>query len=60
MTQDKKPEEKRVFMKCKNPKCSSIEVIEVKYSPGTRLYRCAQCKQHVAIPVGGKVDLRSL
>lgn len=60
MKQEKKAEPQKVFMKCRNPKCSSIEAIEVKYHPGTRLYRCAGCSQHVAIPVGGKIDLRSL
>jgi len=54
------PEQKRVFMKCRNQRCASIEVVEVKYAQGTRLYRCVKCNQHVAIPVGGKMDLRAL
>lgn len=60
MRQDTKPEEKRVFMKCRNPRCTSIEVVEIKYAPGTRLYRCPKCNHAVTVPVGGKVDLRSL
>ena len=60
---EKKPEENRVFMKCRNPakKCDSMEVVEVKYGSGvTRLYRCVKCNHHQAVGVGGKVDIRSL
>lgn len=63
MTKDQKPpEEKRVFMKCRNPhkRCPSIEAVEVKYSQGTRLYRCVKCNHHEAVSVGGKMDIRSV
>lgn len=50
-----------VFMKCKNqPKCNSIQVVEVAYTEGTRLYRCVKCNMHWPIQVGGKMDVRQL
>lgn len=61
MTTAKKPlEEKRAFMKCRNARCDSIEVVEIKYSAGTRMYRCTKCNRVTAVPVGGKMDLRSI
>jgi hypothetical protein len=58
-SQDPKSE-KRVFMRCKNPKCESIEVVEIAYAPGTRLYRCVKCNMHHPVQVGGKMDMRHL
>lgn len=55
-----KTSEKTVFMKCKNPACDSIEVVEIQYSPGTRLYRCVKCNRPHPIQVGGNGDLRQL
>jgi hypothetical protein len=51
---------KPVYMKCKNPKCDSIQVVEIAYAPGTRLYRCVKCSMPHPVQVGGKMDLRSL
>jgi hypothetical protein len=55
-----KDERPRHFMKCRNPKCDSIEVFELKYAPGTRLYQCVKCKRSLPVAVGGKMDLRYL
>lgn len=51
---------KPVFMKCQNPKCDSIQVVEIAYAEGTRLYRCVKCNMHRPIQVGGKMDMRHL
>jgi hypothetical protein len=47
-------------MKCSNPKCDSIQVVEIAYTEGTRLYRCVKCKLHRPVQVGGKMDIRQL
>jgi hypothetical protein len=49
-----------VYMKCSNPKCDSIQVVEIAYTEGTRLYRCVKCKLHRPVQVGGKMDIRQL
>jgi ribosomal protein S27E len=51
---------KPVFMKCTNPKCDSIQVVEVAYAPGTRLYRCVKCNTSRTVRVGGKMDMQHL
>ena len=53
-------ERPRHFMKCRNPKCTSNEVYEVRNTGSSRLYMCVKCSYPIAIGVGGKVDLRSL
>lgn len=53
-------ERPRHFMKCRNAKCDSIEVVEMKYAAGTRLYQCVKCKRSFPVMVGGKMDLRLL
>lgn len=58
MTDPKKP--KPVFMKCKNPKCTSIEVVEMPYATGVRMYQCVKCKRTQTVMVGGKMDTRFL
>lgn len=56
----KKPEKPPVFMKCRNPKCDSIQSVEVPYAVGSRLYRCVKCNNSFVVRVGGKMDLRQL
>ena len=51
-------EPKPVHIKCRNPKCTSNTVIEVK-APGSpqRMYRCTKCHATHVINVGGGFDL---
>lgn len=61
MTRKSPPDERpRHAMKCRNPKCDSNEVYEVRNTGTSRLYLCVRCNHPIAVGVGGKVDLRSL
>jgi transposase-like protein len=54
------PEEpKHLHMKCKNPSCDSISVVEVHLpnNPGRHLYRCVKCHTSWGVMTGGSVDL---
>jgi DNA-directed RNA polymerase subunit M/transcription elongation factor TFIIS len=53
------PVEKTVQLKCRNPRCSGIEAVEVHLqgSPGQRLYRCLKCGHPWSLNVGGAVNL---
>ena len=48
---------KIVQMRCRNPKCDSIECFEIVIpgaeSSGQRLYKCVKCGQPVTLAVGG-------
>lgn len=50
-----KPEQKKVFMKCKRNGCDSMEAIEMNVGAplGQHLYRCAKCHHPHAIATGG-------
>lgn len=54
------PPQKTVHIKCKNPKCDSITMVEMPYKPGSRLYSCVKCRWPLAVTVGGKMDVRQL
>lgn len=59
-TPTEKPAPAPVYMKCKNPKCTSIQAIEIPYAAGSRLYQCIKCKHVHPVLVGGQMDVRRL
>jgi hypothetical protein len=50
--------DKVINMKCRNPKCDSIQAVEIKIagSEGQRVYRCIECGMTMPINVGGGVN----
>ena len=46
-------------MKCRDPKCDSITVveIEIKGGGGQRLYQCTECGKPLPMNVGGSVNI---
>lgn len=48
-----------VNMKCKNPSCDSIEVVQVHIpdQPHQRVYKCVKCHRSWGANVGGAVNL---
>ena len=52
------PEQKTLNMKCKNPGCDSIQVVEVNIGPShSRVYKCVKCHRSWGACVGGGVNL---
>ena len=56
------PKQEVVNLKCRNPKCDSMEAVEIelKDSPpqiGQRVYRCVKCGHIWALRVGGPLQL---
>lgn len=51
-------QQKTLNMKCKNPGCDSIQVVEVNIGQShARVYKCVKCHRSWGAVVGGGVNL---
>lgn len=53
--------EKVVFLRCRNPKCSSVKAVQIEVETPTfvsqRVYRCVECNHTWSLSVGGELPL---
>ena len=59
--QTQKEDPKPVSMSCANPKCDSIQAVQIPMPKNvTRIYRCVKCNMIKSAMVGGNVNLNDL